>query len=70
MLIAIGEQESDDPDTNERFRPVRLERQRASYERTVRDLRSLDRPLTVDETSLLDQCTHDLDLISVGIEPA
>ncbi len=70
VSIAIGEQESDDPDTNERFRPVRLERQRASYERTVRDLRSLDRPLTADEKAWLDQCTHDLDLISVGIEPA
>jgi len=28
MLIATGEQESDDPELNERFRPVRLERQR------------------------------------------
>jgi len=39
----------------------------ASYERAVSVLRSLDRPLTVDEQAWLDQCTHDLDLISVGV---
>ncbi len=70
VLIAIGEQESDDPEVNERFRPVRLERQRAGYEQSVRDLRSLNRPLTADEKAWLDQCTLDLDLIAAGIEPA
>ena len=67
VLIAIGEQESDDADVNERFRPVRLERQRAGYEQSVRDLRSLNRPLTADEKAWLDQCTLDLDLIAAGI---
>ena len=70
VLIATGEQESDDAEVNERFRPVRLERQRAGYEQSVRDLRSLNRPLTADENAWLDQCTLDLDLIAAGIEPA
>ena len=52
VLIATGEQESDDAEVNERFRPVRLERQRAGYEQSVRDLRSLNRPLTADEKAL------------------
>lgn len=72
VLIATGEQESDDAEVNERFRPVRLERQRAGYEQTVRELSdcSVERPLTADEQSWLDQCSHDLDLIAAGIEPA
>ncbi len=70
VLIATGEQESDDAEVNERFRPVRLERQRAGYEQSVRGLRSLNRPLTADEKAWLDQCTLDLDLIAAGIEPA
>ena len=72
VLIATGEVEADDPDINERFRPVRLERQRGWYAQKVRELSdcSVERPLSRDEQSWLGRCSHDLDLIAAGIEPA
>lgn len=70
VLIAIGEDDSDDPVVHERFRPVRLERNRDWYERSMRALRELQRPLTADEQEWLDDCHRDLELIAAGIEPA
>jgi len=64
VLIATGEQESDDPAVNERFRPARLATARRQREMIIE--RHEHDP---DAARLVDQCRGDLALISAGIEP-